>query len=384
MPTASLIPTYYRVTWTGNSPTDYNALTGNQAGGIDNTHPERYNRMIRITGTDSSVSVTNGHSFKINQVTVTFTTAGGLNLAGVISTINLLTTEHHVYAVELPSNYVTLINASGWEGNSIELGAGSTGTALADCGLTAGVYNAWPFVASSAMNLPLTNLDNIKINGVTVTFVTGALDLTGVVNTINAASTLTNVVAYKAGAGMALASLVGQPFTLAAGTTVGTLGALGLTAGNQGGSPSTLAQSLNKERATMRWDNVVIELGQLISPVFLGEIVKTGNYDGTAAVTTLTFTVGYDRANYLVTENELSAGNYLYGADCVKRLIARALVQTTVGNQEIFDPTITTFGTECARVNPTQIMEITQEAIDAVADIVTVENNISVVQVANV
>jgi hypothetical protein len=83
-------------------------------------------------------------------------------------------------------------------------------------------------------------------------------------------------------------------------------------------------------------------------------------------------------------EDELNAGVMLTGADCIKRLIARALVQSYTSNQEIFDPTITTVGNTCARLNPSQIMQLTAEAIDAPADIATVEVNISVVQIANV
>jgi hypothetical protein len=75
----------------------------------------------------------------------------------------------------------------------------------------------------------------------------------------------------------------------------------------------------------------------------------------------------------------------LTGADCIKRLIARALVQSYTSNQEIFDPTLTTTGNTCVRVNPLQILSVTSEALDAVADIATaVEANISVVQIANV
>ena len=377
MPTANLIPTYYRVTWTGNSPTDYNAT-----GGVDPTTAEQYNRIVRVTGTDSSVSVTNLHSIRINDVEVVFTTAGGLNLAGVISTINLLTSEHHVVAVESPSNYLTLMNATLWQGHSIWLAAG-TGTALTDCGFSAGVFNKWPSVLGGSLNLPLTDGNNVKINNVTVTFVTGALDLAGVVATINASSFLHNVTALAAGASIQLYSNNGQPFLLAEGSA-GTLTKIGFTAGVQGGTPTTLAQALNKERGNMRWEAVINQLGMLISPVFLGEYVKEGSLDGTGALTTLGFTVGYDRTSFLRVENVTSPGTYLTGSAAVRRLVATALVNTYEGNQEIFDPTVTNTGTSAVRVNPTQIIAVTADALAAQADIATLEAQISVVQLPQI
>ncbi len=386
MPTANIVPTYYRVTWTGTSVSagpDYNALTGNQAGGLDDTLPEKYNRIIRLAGTDSSVSVTAGQSIYINNVKVTFTVSPSL-LADVVTAINLLTTEHGVIAYEYATNYLGLQNAWNKIGEPIWVAAGDTGTALTDMGLTPGVWSYWPNQFGGTFTSPDNNADTIKINGITISLASGDSAAT-VVGKINAQTGLTSVAARLAGAGIQLASTVGQPFMLTDGTgyTAANLGA-SFVAGAQGGTPTTLAQSLNKERANQRWEAVVFELGWLISPIFLGEIVKTGTTDGTAPVETLAFTVGYDRAAYLSTEDELNAGVMLTGADCIKRLIARALVQSYTSNQEIFDPTITTVGNTCARLNPSQIMQLTAEAIDAPADIATVEANITVTQIANV
>lgn len=383
MPTASLIPTYYRVTWTGNAPTDYNALTGEQAGGLDNTLPEKYNRVIKLAGTDSSVSVTNLDSIYINNVEVVFTTAGGLNLAGVISTINALSTEHGVVAYVYDTNYVGLQN--GWNriGEPIWLKAG-VGTALTDMGFTAGVWSYWPNQLGSASPTRPAAGEDIKFNGVTITFQAGDVGtVAAVCARINQFTALTSIVARPLGSGIQLASTVGQPFALANGSS-GTVADLGFTAGNQGGTPITYAQSLDKERANMRWEAVLFDLGWLISPIFLGEFVKTGTTDGTAPVTTLSWTVGYDRASYLSTEDELAPGTYLTGAACIKRLIARSLTQTYISNQEVYDPTITTVGNTCARVNPSQILSVTAAALDAPGDVATVEANLSVVQIANV
>jgi hypothetical protein len=283
-----------------------------------------------------------------------------------------------------------LINAAGWEGYPITLVDVTGGVVVTKLGLAETTYTTGLFQQGGSLTLPLTNLDNVKINGVTITFVTGALNEVGVVSAINASTMLTGVTAQSAGVGIALISTNSQPFTLSAGTTAGTWGNLGFTVGNKGGSivssvdNLTPAQSLDKERATMRWDAVVFELGWLISPIMLAEIYKTGNLNGTAPVSTLAFTVGYDRPAYLSTEDELNAGVQLTGAACIKRLIARALTQSYVGNQEIFDPTLTSVGNTCVRVNPLQILSVTSAALDAVADIVTVEANITVTQINNV
>lgn len=390
MPTASIMPTYYRVTWNGSAPTNYNALTLNQAGGLDNCHPEKYLRITRAVGSAANPTVADLDTIKINGVSIQFTVAGGLNLAGIISTINAAQSETKVLAVESPSTYLTLYNASGHEGFPIvieDVTGGVVGTKL---GLLTAQYDTGLFQQGGALTLPLTNLDNVKINGITITFVTGALDEAGVVSTINASTPLTGVKAYSAGVGIALVSTTNQPFTLAAGTTAGTWGNLGFTVGNKGGSVvagvdnQTLAQSLDKERATMRWDAIVFELGWLISPIFLGELIKTGNQNGTAPVTTLSFTVGYDRINYLSTEDELNPGVQLTGTACIKRLIARALVNTYTGKQEVFDPTLTSVGNTCVRVNPLQILAVTSQAIDTPANLATVEANITVTQINNV
>lgn len=378
MVTATLTPTYFRVTFSGTTANNFNALTGDAAGGLDNTRPEAYNRIIRVVGTDATVSVTGGDSIRINDVEVTFVTNPSV-LADVITAINALSQEHGVIAYAYDTNYVGLANAWNRIGEPIWIAAGS-GTALADMGLTAGVYNSWPSVfGTAAPALPAAGED-IKINGVTVTFAAGdVVDIAAACAKINTQTLQHGVVATPAGGGIQLSGVQGHPFNLANGST-GTIADLGLSVGNQGGAPLTLAQSLNKERATMRWDAVVFELGQLISPMFLGEIVKTGTIDGSAPVTTIAWTVGYDRVSYLRIEDALNPGTYLLGADAIKRLVAIALVNDYTGNQEIFDPTITTTGDTCARLNPLQILAVTTARLSS--SLATLEQNITVSQIA--
>jgi hypothetical protein len=375
MVTATLTPKYYRVTFDGTSTV--NALTGNQAGGLDSTTAEKYNKIVRLVGTDASVSVTALDSIFINNVEVKFTAAGGLDLAGVISTINLSSQEHGVKASIYATNYIELQNAPGREGESIWLNTG-TGTALTTgMGLTAGVRTEWPGVIGTASPTLPANTEDIKFNGYAITFTAGSPTIATTCAKINEFTAMTNVRAYAAGAAIQLVSANGQPFSLANGST-GTVADLGLTAGNFGGTPTTLAQSLNKERANMRWEAVVAQLGLLISPIWLGEIEKTGTQDGTVPVTTLAWTVGYDRANYLEIEDSAAPGTMLRGADCIKRLVAIALNSDLISNQEVFDPTISTTGVTCARLNPSSIVEVSAASVDSIADLEA--NNITVVQ----
>jgi len=380
MPTPSFQPTYYRITWTGNAPTDYNALTGTQAGGVDNTKPEAYNRRVSVTGTVGTPTVTPGHSILLNGVEIVFTGAGSLTT--VIADINSYQRFTGVCAHQgTVGTYLTVTNAPGYEGTSITIAAGS-GTALADLGLPAITYQGYEIQVSGATAFPVLNGDNIKINGVTITFVTGALNQAGVLATINALSYATNVSALACGDVIQLASVNGQPFALLDGSVAGSLAKLGYAAGSYGGYPTTYALSLAKERANMRWEQIVNNLGLLISPIFLDDVIKTGNFTGEAPVTTMAWTVGYDRPNHLYYEDSTSPGSYLTGVNALKRLVAEALIVDLQGNQEVFDPTIQGYGNACARPNPLEILRVTAGALDT--NVVTVEGNISVEMISNV
>lgn len=66
-------------------------------GAIDPTTIQKYMLLEVQTGTTVPVA-TNGDTIAINGVSITFTTAGGLNIAGIIATINALTDDHHCIA----------------------------------------------------------------------------------------------------------------------------------------------------------------------------------------------------------------------------------------------------------------------------------------------
>jgi hypothetical protein len=373
--TGYLATTNYNVTIALNTPTDYTSLTGNNAGGVDNCASDKYNRKISITGTANSPTVTAAHSIFINGYEIILT---GGNLTQTISDINSHTADTMVFAhVECVAGYLTLTNASTTEGRSFWISAG-TGTALADLGLTAGNYSKWPNELSGALTLTVANNDYIKINGVTVTFVTGALTVVGMCNTINSLTYLHNVVAYPSANLIQMASNNGQPWTLAEGSA-GTLAKLGFAAGMHGGYPAAYVTSTNKERAVMRWEHIVNAVIDLVDSVTLNAVTKSGQPDGNGVINSISFALSYDRAYYLSTPDELNPGATLTGAAAIKRQIARSLTATLTRNRIIFDPTITQFGDNCARANPSQVVQLTAAPLDT--NISTLEGNITVTAV---
>jgi hypothetical protein len=377
MVTATLTPRYYKVQIDMTIAVDWTSATNaTNAGAIDNTHAEKYNRTTLITGTIDNPTVTQGNTFYINNVLIEFSNT---SISDVISDINALTSQTGVWANSIVGDCLTLRNWCGREGEPIWIKEGNGG--LAEIGITESVYTYWPCNTGSGFTAPVIGED-IIINGVTVewsdiTAETCAAD-------INALTWSHNVVAYVVGdSGSAsnqtlqLCSKNGQPWVLNNGST-GVVSDIGFTVGNYGGTPLTYEQSIDKERATMRWDAIINKLGELISPIFLGIYEKQGTIDGTVAIDSLGFTIGYDRPNFLETDDELNANEKLYGANCIRRLIARALIEDYNGNQEIFDPTITSFGSHCARVNPTQILPIQCAKLgNTVTDI---EGNLTVTQ----
>lgn len=376
MVTATLTPRYYRVEIDMTAPVDWTtASDATNAGAIDNTTAEKYNHTVLITGTIDNPTVTQFKTFYINDVLITFSNT---TIADVISDVNGLTPQTGVWADSIVGDCLTLRNWVGREGEPIWLKEGDGG--LAEVGLTEDVYQYWPCNTGTGFTAPVVGED-IIINGITVEW-TGITAATCAAD-INALTWSHNVVAYVVGDAMApnetlqLCSVNGQPWVLNDGSS-GVVSDIGFTTGNYGGTPLTYAQAIDKERANMRWDAIVNHLGLLISPVFLGIYDKQGTVDGTVPLDSLSFTIAYDRANYLETEDETSPGDWLRGADCIKRLIARALIEDSTGNQEIFDPSITNFGSHCARTNPTQILPVTSAKLGAA--VTNIEPNLTVTQ----
>jgi hypothetical protein len=379
MTTFSLNPTYYQVTWSLTSPTDYSGLTGDGSGGLDPITPFETNRIVSITGNQSITTtvMSDSETINVNGQIITFMSTD--TLADIVDKINTVKKFSGVVASQqVAGTYLTLSNAPKREGYPFYLAEGN-GTALAKLGLAAATYRHYPSEIGGAFT-SVTNGMNVTINGTTLVFTAGGLS--SVASQLNSSSAQTGVIAYEAGPYLQLASENGQPWVINSGNAVANLG---FPVGTYGGYPDTVTSSLSKERGNMRWQQVINELEYSASPILIGNMVMTGNVDVTPE--TVTFTVGYDRPAQVTTvarSDEPDAGTVLVGVDAVKRAVARALTVSMAGNRKVFDPTIDQYGAYADRPNPIRIQRVTASAIDTVANIAIVEDNLSVSQVAAV
>lgn len=381
MTTYSLNQTYYQVTWNLDGPTDYSTLIGNQNGGLDPVTAWNINRTVVITGTAAVIGTpisSDGETIVVNNYPIALLSTD--TLSDIINKINLASKFTGVMADQsVAGTYLTLKNAPGKEGQPFSLTEGN-GTALSSLNLIAGVYQYAPSEVGTAFTSVTTD-SNITINGINIVFTSGGLDSTA--GQINTYSAQTSVAAYVAGPYLQLASMTGQPWTINSGNAFSNLGT---TLGNHGGYPVTLANSEAKERANMRWTQMVSELEENSTPNFLGSIERTGNV-ANVALNSVTFTVGYERPDTVYTyarDNEPDSGNLYVGTSAIKRQVARAMISNMVSNRKVFDPTMLNYGAYSDRPNAARIENITAAAIDTVSNIAIVENNITVVQVPGV
>ena len=382
MATYSLNPTYYQVTWNLTSPTNFSSLTGNANGGLDSDTAWQINSTIMVTGNTAIVGspLSDGDSFIINGVSISFLASD--TITEIVEKINLATKMTNVTANQMVAGgYLTLMNAPGTEGTPFYIAAG-VGPVLSTFGLTAAVYNNYPAEIGSAYTAVTTD-SNVTINGINIVSTGGPLTVAGAAAQLNAETVNTGIVAYEAGPYMQLASVGGQPWSINSGNAYTNLG---FTLGNHGGYPTTLANSQAKERANMRWTQMIAELEAMATPNKFGNIVRSGNISNVEA-STVTFTVGYDQPGYVRTvarDDEPDAGTVFEGADAIKRAVARALVVSMISNRKVFDPTLQSYGAYCDRPNAARIQSITADAMDVVANITVVEQNITVTQIAGV
>jgi hypothetical protein len=320
-----------------------------------------------------------GETIVINGYTIAFLSTD--TLGDIINKINLAAKFTNVVADQsVAGTYVTLKNAPNKEGLPFWIAEGNGTALLIKLGLQPATYSYSPSEVGTAFTSVTTD-SNIAINGVNIVFSAGAV--ASAASQINAYTPQTSVAAYIAGPYLQLASIAGQPWTINSGNAVSNLGT---TLGNHGGYPTTLGASEAKERANMRWAQMVSELEENATPIFLGNIDRTGNI-GNVALSSITFTVGYDRPDTVYTyakDGEPDAGNLYTGTDAIKRQVARALVNNMISNRKVFDPTMQNYGAYSDRPNAARIESITAAPIDIVANIAIVENNISVTQVSGV
>lgn len=142
--------------------------------------------------------------------------------------------------------------------------------------------------------------------------------------------------------------------------------------------PDSLAESLDIERANMRFEAVIRGVSTTIHPLFTADIVTVGRTVDTPA-TNIKFTLPYDRPEFLDTEDETSPPTRLTGADAVKRFIARELIRDVVVNREVFNPELTP-GVDAQELG-SQILEVT--AVKAAANLAAAESGITVTEIVN-
>lgn len=112
-------------------------------------------------------------------------------------------------------------------------------------------------------------------------------------------------------------------------------------AGSPASVPTTFANSVAKERGNMRFRFLQQQL-QLECNIYIENIVAAGANANTAP-TSFVFTAHVERGNdVLFTRDELNNNAPLTGVDALKRMIARALIQSSVSTGDIFDPTQST------------------------------------------
>lgn len=382
MTTFSINPTYYQVTWTQTTEAaDYSGLTGIYAGGLDSTSAANYNRIVFITGnaTLTGNPMNDGDAIIINAYTIKFNSGDTIN--SILGKINTASKFTGILAdTRVAANHITLANSPGQEGKPFYIADGVSGS-LGRLGLAAGEYRLYPSMIGSAYST--VNGGNVTINGVNITFTSG--NLSSIVTQLNNYSASTGVTAYSAGGHLQLASNSGQPFCINSGNVVANLG---ITTGNFGGYPSTLVNSQNKERANMRWQQVINQLESFSTPFFVGNVVTSGDKTGDSAPNTFSFVVGYENPDQIYTVatlDEPDAGTVKTGTDAIARSVARAMVSTLASNRKIFDPTLQSYGAYTDRPDAFRIENITAGAVDQIANLVSqVEQNISVTQVSSV
>lgn len=107
--------------------------------------------------------------------------------------------------------------------------------------------------------------------------------------------------------------------------------------------PETIELSRAKERANARWDEIMVQTQQILAPVAVRGIEKTGTPDGSTPPDSIAFTLVYDRESYVYTpniENEPAGVETLWGEEAVRRMVARALMSDKSANRDIYSPSM--------------------------------------------
>lgn len=137
------------------------------------------------------------------------------------------------------------------------------------------------------------------------------------------------------------------------------------------------------EYSNMRYEEVIRQVGERIQPLFVASIVTVDRTSSTPA-SEITFTLVYDRPEFLITEDETNS-NALIGfgvngssaADAIKRMAARALIIDINENRFTYKPE--------AQVGTTPVGPVMENmtAPKAYANLTLAEGNITVTEITN-
>lgn len=379
---------YYRCTWNLTSPTNYTG-SGATAGGINPFNSRQYHSMIALTGTAASPTMTDGDEVLLNGYVIgPFLSSD--TVATIIQRFNDMSPWTKVQASQdVTANYITLSCAYTDVQSAIVL-SNQTGTPLTTLGFTAGSFNLYNPIYGGSFSSP-SNAETITLNGVTITFVTGALTLAGVCATINASTGATNVVATPYANKIQLNSLSGSPILFGADTG-SAASDIGFAASTAYAGAMTYADAIEAERGYLRWKLIAGTIGSICTPIYYTSVGLTGTLvtNGVNPPTTVSWTVGVEHIDDLrtltVTGEPEAVGTELVGAAAIKRQIARALINSITENCNVYNANIAIGGSSVVAYNTSQtvIESVTASAIDTLANIDDVEGNLTVTMVSNV
>jgi hypothetical protein len=258
------------------------------------------------------------------------------------------------------------------------------GSPLEQLGLTYGTdfYLGNPIYGSGFGTITSTNV--AVINGTSVTF-TGATQA-DVITNLNNYQASTNVLATPCGSNIQLNSFDGSPIYFGV-SGPGVSAALGFADSTAYGGNMTVAQALLIEQANMMWKGMITQVETILSPIYWGSIVMTGNNvtDGSTIPATLTWTIGISNPDVLttitVTGEPEGAGTTLYGITALLRLMARGLAGTYTENRKVYNNNVTIRGSFACRENPVYVPQVTAYPIDITANLNTIASNFTVTQI---
>jgi hypothetical protein len=368
------VPTYYSVTWTLASPTDYSV-----SGGISPLNSLQYLNTIALTNTVSSPTLANNDAILLNGAVIgPFTNTD--TVANMVTKFNAQVQYTGVIASINFAGYITLqvVNTSF---KQITL-SNSVGTPLTTLGFPVGSYGyAGPVYGGNFTSL--TNGDVAVINGVTITFTTaGGLNLAGAITTINNATSQTGVVATQYTNKIQLNSISGAPIDFGS-STAGTK--LGFASATLYGGAMTPASALLIEQANVRWTGIISTVQSSLTTTMFSTTGLTGvTTDGSAVPTTVTWIIGVDNPDYVYTTTLATdpegAGIIITGTTALTRLIARALTLSWSENRKVVNNIVVQDNVDAVRQSAVNITHVVAGPLDTAANIVTIQNNLSVVQ----